>query len=264
MVSASPLAMKRDANHDHKLVDENMVVLKMRIQEMKMKEEAVRAPAPSDHWMNWEKEWYKNYDSDVYEAVGLLQSLMMNSRPSLVIGIVALLMLSSSLSLVEVLRGLLNIVINQNMASISSLSSQSLSFIPLSKVRTIKPNSNRRTLTKTFAARREAHNDNFSGRLVDESLIVLRKRIHEMKMIERNYEPPKEWMDWEKRFYATYDSMICDAMGHLQSYLMETRPSLVLGMIALITLSVPISSVVVIFNLLELTKGVISGIHLIS
>ncbi|KAK6157612.1 hypothetical protein DH2020_011860 [Rehmannia glutinosa] len=109
------------------------------------------------------------------------------------------------------------------------------------------------------AAKREAHNQNFSGRLVDENMIVLRKRIHEMKMIEKNYEPPMEWMDWEKQFYTSYDSMICEAMGHLQSYLMETRPCLALGMIALIGLSVPTSTAVVMYNLLELTKGVLSG-----
>ncbi|KAL0463491.1 UNVERIFIED_CONTAM: hypothetical protein Slati_0236700 [Sesamum latifolium] len=83
-----------------------------------------------------------------------------------------------------------------------------------------------------------------------------------MKMIERNYEPPMEWMDWEKRFYASYDSIICDAMGHLQSYLMETRPSLALAIIALIAFSVPTSTALLMYNLLELSKGVLSGIHL--
>ncbi|KAK8498686.1 hypothetical protein V6N12_000988 [Hibiscus sabdariffa] len=46
-----------------------------------------------------------------------------------------------------------------------------------------------------------SHNDdpncNCGGRPrrpVDEDMIVLRKRIHEMKMVERNYEPPADWM----------------------------------------------------------------------
>ncbi|KAK4430285.1 hypothetical protein Salat_1329200 [Sesamum alatum] len=147
---------------------------------------------------------------------------------------------------------------------ISSLYSPTLSFDPFSKTRTIKPNSNTKICTKVFAARKEAHNQHFSGRVVDENLIVLRKRIHEMKMIERNYEPPREWMDWEKRFYASYDSIICDAMGHLQSCLMETRPSLALGIIALIAFSVPTSTALVMYNLLELTKGVLSGINHLS
>ncbi|KAL7090899.1 hypothetical protein ACP275_12G071100 [Erythranthe tilingii] len=141
------------------------------------------------------------------------------------------------------------------MASTSSLYSPFVqSFDPFSKTRAlIKPSSNR---TIIHASKRDqAHNrHNFSGRLVDENLIVLRMRIHEANMIEKNYEPPREWMDWERRFYASYDTIICDAMGHLQTYLMETRPSLVLGMIALIALSLPTSIGVVIYNLFQLIK----------
>lgn len=100
-ISPSILAMRRDGKRekrrDHKVVDENMVVLKMRIEEMKVKERE-EAAAPLI-----EREWYKNYDSDVYELVGLLQMVMMNNRPSLVLGVVALLVLSSSTSLALVL-----------------------------------------------------------------------------------------------------------------------------------------------------------------
>lgn len=115
--------------------------------------------------------------------------------------------------------------------------------------------------TRIFASRNEAHDQNYySGRLVDESMIVLRKRIHEMKMVERNYEPPSDWMDWEKRYYTSYDSTICELMGFLQSQLMNTRPSLAFGMMALIILSVPTSSAVVLFHLIEFTKSVLAGI----
>ncbi|KAL2233335.1 UNVERIFIED_CONTAM: hypothetical protein Sindi_1513500 [Sesamum indicum] len=110
--------------------------------------------------------------------------------------------------------------------------------------------------------RREASNHNYNDRVVDENMIVLRKRIHEMEMMERNYEPPMEWMGWEKRVYPNYDSMICDAMMWLQWHLMETRPSLALGMIALVALSVPTSTAVVLINFLELIKGLLHGIHL--
>ncbi|XP_060185230.1 uncharacterized protein LOC132614728 [Lycium barbarum] len=119
--------------------------------------------------------------------------------------------------------------------------------------------------TTTLAMKREAHDKNhYNGsRLVDENLIVLRKRIHEMKMIERNYEPPTEWVDWEKSLYTDYDSNICEAVGLLQAQLMDTRPSLVLGMVALIALSVPTSTAVLLFHLLELTKGVLAaGLHI--
>ncbi|KAL0424662.1 UNVERIFIED_CONTAM: hypothetical protein Sradi_1001000 [Sesamum radiatum] len=103
---------REKGRHDHKLVDENMIVLKMRIQEIKRKEEelsqAVRTSNSS--WMEWEKQWCKNeYESDVYEAVGFLQIMLMNTRPSLVLGLLALLMFTTSTSLALVLRSLLGI-----------------------------------------------------------------------------------------------------------------------------------------------------------
>lgn len=91
---------------------------------------------------------------------------------------------------------------------------------------------------------------------MDESMIVLRKRIHQMKVIERNYEPPVEWTPWEKQYYASYDDYVCKFVGFLQSYLMNTRPSLALGMIFLLTISVPASSVVVLLRLIELANGI--------
>ncbi|XP_004297349.1 PREDICTED: uncharacterized protein LOC101294061 [Fragaria vesca subsp. vesca] len=111
------------------------------------------------------------------------------------------------------------------------------------------------------SSRKEAHDhhQNYSSRLVDENMIVLRKRIHEMKMVERNYEPPAEWMDWEKRYYTSYDSIICQAMGLLQSQLMNTRPSLALAFMALIVFSVPASTFMVFSHLLEITKGALTG-----
>ncbi|KAK4430286.1 hypothetical protein Salat_1329300 [Sesamum alatum] len=106
--SPSPRAMKREKGHDdHKLVDENMIVLKMRIQEIKRKEEENQATTTPNSWMEWEKQWCKNYESDVYEVVGFLQVLLMNTRPSLVLGLLALLMFSTSTSLALALRSLL-------------------------------------------------------------------------------------------------------------------------------------------------------------
>ncbi|XVE85378.1 hypothetical protein DITRI_Ditri17bG0086000 [Diplodiscus trichospermus] len=148
-------------------------------------------------------------------------------------------------------------------------SSSSSLFNPLRSSRTSLRNHHRRKAISTtiFARRRsEAHHDhqNCSGRLVDENMIVLRKRIQEKKMMERNYEPPADWMEWEKRYYTSYDSIICDVMGVLQSHLMNTRPSLALGLLALIMVSVPTSAAVMIFHLMEIAKGVaVSGIHMI-
>ncbi|KAK1386986.1 Mediator of RNA polymerase II transcription subunit [Heracleum sosnowskyi] len=101
---------------------------------------------------------------------------------------------------------------------------------------------------------------NKSHLMVDENLIVLRKRIHEMKIIERNYEAPTEWMDWEKRYYASYDTYICEAMGVLQSHLMSTRPSLAIGMMALVALSVPTSTLVVMSHFFDIINAGVAGI----
>ncbi|VVB03730.1 unnamed protein product [Arabis nemorensis] len=89
------------------------------------------------------------------------------------------------------------------------------------------------------------------GRLVDENMIVLRKRIHEMKMVERNYEPPSHWMDWEKRLYNSYDSVICDTVGLLQSFLMNSRPTVAIATLLLLLVSVPLSSTAIAFRLLD-------------
>ena len=114
---------------------------------------------------------------------------------------------------------------------------------------------------RVSASRRSDHQNHGGHRLVDENLIVLRKRIHEMKMVERNYEPPEDWMEWEKQFYTGYDAFICDAMGLLQSQLMNTRPSLVLGMTAIIMLSVPTSTAFVFSHFVEIIKWVFAWIH---
>ncbi|KAG6412974.1 hypothetical protein SASPL_125669 [Salvia splendens] len=98
-----------------------------------------------------------------------------------------------------------------------------------------------------------------AGRVVDENMIVLRKRIHEMKVMEADCELPREWMEWERRVvYMGYDAIICDAVGHLQSYLMDTRPSFALPMLVLLAFSVPTSTALVLYNLM----AVVSGIHL--
>ncbi|KAL7132356.1 hypothetical protein ABFS83_12G068500 [Erythranthe nasuta] len=114
--SISVLAMKNNANSDDKLVDQNMVVLKMRIQEMRIKEESLGARGPNDeHRRNWLDKWedeywpYEDYNSDVFEAIGFLQNLVMSTRPSFVFAVVALLIFSASTYVALVLTYLLSI-----------------------------------------------------------------------------------------------------------------------------------------------------------
>ncbi|GLT50518.1 hypothetical protein SLA2020_240010 [Shorea laevis] len=131
-----------------------------------------------------------------------------------------------------------------------ALNSSPLSFRPFST--TIISNRHKWQVisTKIFAAKKEAR-----GRDSGWRMIVLQKRIHEMKMIKRNYELPANWMDSEKRVYMSYNSMICEIMGVLQSQLMYTLPSVALGMMALIALSLPISIAVVLSQLMEMAKN---------
>ncbi|XP_020218537.1 uncharacterized protein LOC109801819 [Cajanus cajan] len=95
------------------------------------------------------------------------------------------------------------------------------------------------------------------GKLVDESMIVLRWRIKEMKRLEANEEAPYDWFEWEKRYYGDYDQHVFQTMELLQCYLMGLRPSVALGMLVLIALSVIMSSGVVFFHALVTAKSLI-------
>ncbi|KAF3777517.1 hypothetical protein EJ110_NYTH45553 [Nymphaea thermarum] len=53
---------------------------------------------------------------------------------------------------------------------------------------------------------RDSDDQNFGFQIVDENMFLLRKRIDEMKMVERNYEAPAGWMDWEKKYHLAYAS----------------------------------------------------------
>lgn len=107
--------------------------------------------------------------------------------------------------------------------------------------------------------KRDAYGRDYDGKVVDENMIILRMRIHEMKMEETPQEPPSHWMEWEKQYFATYYSDVCEAMGFLQSQLMNARPSLALGVVALVMLSVPTSMVFIMFHLVEIAKVVLAG-----
>lgn len=102
---------------------------------------------------------------------------------------------------------------------------------------------------------------------VDENMIVLRMRIKKMKVIEGGggnndvVAPSSEWKEWERRVFTHYHEGVCDSVEMLQSYLMNTRPSVALGMLALIAMSVPFSSSVVLANALKLAKGLLAGCH---
>ncbi|CAK9144757.1 unnamed protein product, partial [Ilex paraguariensis] len=118
----------------------------------------------------------------------------------------------------------------------------------------------------TALQRDEYSKDHNYGRLVDSSMIVLRQRIHEMKMLEKNYASPPlcGWMEWEKRYYRDYHEDVFGAIRFLQSLLMETRPSLALAMVTLVLLSMFSSIAAVGFYVIDIGLGILAGIHLTS
>lgn len=102
-----------------------------------------------------------------------------------------------------------------------------------------------------------AYDENQNGRVVDENMIVLRMRIRDIKMAESNdrQDIPENWMEWEKRYYhQSYRSDITKGIGILQIMLMETRPSLALGMFAFVLFSVSFSMMVAVFMLIDMAK----------
>jgi len=137
------------------------------------------------------------------------------------------------------------------------ISSSTLRFHPLRTSQRIATGTNRRRTTTVCA-------DYYrGGRTVDENMVVLRKRIHEMKMVERNFEPPSHWMQWEKRFYCNYDATICDALTLLQTFLMNSRPSVAFGTCLLLLVSVPVSSAVFAFRILDLALWLLDAVHVV-
>lgn len=114
-----------------------------------------------------------------------------------------------------------------------------------------------------FAQKRDTYGWDHGGGLVDENMVVLRRRIQEMKMAEMNHEAPSNWMDWEKRYYyASYQSDVCGFVGFLQTVLMNTRPGLAIGMMALLVSSVPASVFLILMHLMEASSSILSGMHL--
>jgi len=93
--------------------------------------------------------------------------------------------------------------------------------------------------------------------MVDENMILLRMRIREIEMIELKGKASSDWSEWEKKHFQNYDSDVCEAVGVLQRVLMNTRPSLALATFALLTLTMSMSMLQLLFHLLGLDKGIL-------
>ncbi|TXG70000.1 hypothetical protein EZV62_004935 [Acer yangbiense] len=113
---------------------------------------------------------------------------------------------------------------------------------------------------------RSNYGGDYGGNIVDENMIVLRMRIQERKMLERRNKTPSIWMEWEKKYYANngYNEDVCEVLGFLQNYLINNRPTLALGLIALVALSLIISTGVALFHAIQTAQLMISIIWVIS
>ncbi|KAG5128470.1 hypothetical protein AAZX31_10G251700 [Glycine max] len=109
-----------------------------------------------------------------------------------------------------------------------------------------------------YASKRDPFGHHYDGNLVDENMILLRMRIREIEMVEMKGKATSDWSVWEKKYFAeNYGSDVCEAVGLLQRVLMNTRPSFALGMLALVMLSMSMSTLQVGFHLIEFAKGII-------
>lgn len=85
--------------------------------------------------------------------------------------------------------------------------------------------------------------DSGNWSIVDANMIVLRKRISELKAQEENYELHADWMQWERNLYPSHQSNVLHSIGWLQFSLINARPSVGLAVVALTTLWLPASVV---------------------
>ncbi|XP_020088960.1 uncharacterized protein LOC109710650 [Ananas comosus] len=130
---------------------------------------------------------------------------------------------------------------------------------PCTLPRAISPRRRRPTASFSVPRRRDRGGDS-----VDEDLITLRKRIREMRDAERANDggdddgdeglltTTSDWTEWERQYYEEqYLSDVCEFVGLVQTLLMSTRPSVAVGSIALIGLSVPTALILIALRLAE-------------
>ncbi|CAL0316386.1 unnamed protein product [Lupinus luteus] len=109
----------------------------------------------------------------------------------------------------------------------------------------------------TSASKGDSYGHDYDGKLVNENMVILRMRMQEIKMVEMATEAPSNWSEWEKNYCVDYVSDVCEAIGLLQRFFMNTRPSLALGIMVLLMLSMSMSMSQLLFHVAELAKGII-------
>lgn len=117
----------------------------------------------------------------------------------------------------------------------------------------------------------------WDGRMVDEGMATLRRRIREVEDGEDDEEEPEEeeeggvdvfvpaaeWTELERRHHGLYVAGVREALGILFALLVRARPGLGAGVVALVLLSVPASVLLVSAELVRavhsISAAVLSG-----
>ncbi|KAG8373765.1 hypothetical protein BUALT_Bualt11G0059200 [Buddleja alternifolia] len=102
-------------------------------------------------------------------------------------------------------------------------------------------------------AKQLGHDQNM-GESAEENSIVLRLRVKKLKVKENISN-----QEGERKLFTEQEDFCEKAMELFQSYLMNNRPNLALGMLALAAMSVQLSSPGVVANALKVAKGLLSG-----
>ncbi|KAK1419853.1 hypothetical protein QVD17_29237 [Tagetes erecta] len=99
--------------------------------------------------------------------------------------------------------------------------------------------------------------DGFSGKMVDEDMITLRERIRKMKFESDDHRLTDDWMHWEKMYYCSggYHSDVYEVVAFLQNFLVESRPSVAVGLVAGLVIGGSTTAVMVLHLLMKLVMG---------
>ncbi|GJN05980.1 hypothetical protein PR202_ga23661 [Eleusine coracana subsp. coracana] len=97
--------------------------------------------------------------------------------------------------------------------------------------------------------------DGDGGRLVDEGMVALRRRIDEIRAAECAAWEEEEW------YVASANADVCYLIGALQALLLSERPGVGVELVAALALAVPASAFVLVSHLLlDASRGILSNL----
>lgn len=109
------------------------------------------------------------------------------------------------------------------------------------------------------------------GESVDENPVILKIDLKKMKFLleasknqddqERILPSSSDLIEWERKLLNDYQVDVFEVIELLLSSLMSTRPSLALGVLAMMAMSVPFTESVFLENLFKVAKRLLGGSH---